>query len=190
MEAAIAMLLIIFIFVAIIAFGKWHELTQDRKLRELVAWSVSTDNHNRCNLPLYAFIGNAQIKLSLPQKYRISGDVERDYTNEIITEYQKDLIQSYLKGHLKLIRSKYEVRGEDYFMFALYAFLSNRQGDYEFLGHNMRKATDLTVVFHKMHYITYMYCRENKILKSLVPERNEKNLKEILDTKQIQVSQY
>lgn len=205
----LSMLFSVFVFVAIIAFEKWHKYSQEQQLRDLIAWSVSADNHSRCNLSLSEYIGNAQIKLSLPQECRISGSVEMDYMKEILTEYQKDLSQSYFKGRLRLIKSKYVVRGETYFMFALYAFLSDHQCDYQFLGHDMHQETvsykrygdwggplfdatysltDFAVVYHKMHYITYMYCRGNDILRDFVPEWNEKNLKEILDTKQIQIS--
>ena len=202
MEYPLAYILAIFILAAIVAFSKWRELSKEIKLRDLVSWSVVRTKPYELlvhahDLPLWSYISNAQIKFKLPQEYRISGDDEWDYAKEILEEYQKDLIQSYFKGHLKLIKSKYEVRGEDYFMCSLYAFLSEHQCDYEFLGHDMHSdrlntgspttyaQTDFAIVLHKMHYITYMYCRGNEILRSLVPEWNEKNLKEILDTKQI-----
>lgn len=190
MESVLAMLFIVFVVVAIIAFKKWHEASQERNLRDLVEWSTSSDNHIRCNLSLSAYVYNAQIKLFLPQEYRIAGDEERKTANELLEEYRKDLMQAYFAGKLNIPKSKYVVQGQDYFMFALYAFLSDHQCDYEFLGHNMRKATDFAVVFHKMHYITYMYCRKNETLKDLVPEWNEKNLKEILETKQIQLQRF
>lgn len=212
MEQFLAILLSIFVFVAIVAFSKWRELSQERRLRDLVAWSVIWEHPygTFCghDLPLWAYLKNAQIK-HLSQEHRISGDNEWQFAKEILEEYQKGLTQSYFKGYLKLMKSKYVIRGEDYFMFRLYVLLSNHQCDYEFLGHNMHQErlsykrygdwggplydatyslTEFAIVFHKMHYITYMYCRENKILREFVPEWNEKNLKEILDSKQIQIS--
>ena len=207
------MLLSIFIFVACIAFSKWCELSRNRKLRDLVSWCVVKEKYGELlvhahDLPLWAYIKNAQIK-SLAKEYHISGDEEWAFVKEILEEYQRDLIQSYFKGHLSLMKSKYEIDGEVYFMFSLYAFLSEHQCEYEFLGHDMHKErleykhygdwggplfdakyeqTDFAVVLHKMHYVTYMYCRESEILKNFVPEWNEKILKEILDTKQIQIS--
>lgn len=207
MEGFIAYIFCIFIFVAIVAFSKWRELSKERKLRDLVSWSVVRTKPYELlvhahDLPLWAYLKNAQIEFKLPDKYRITGDVEWGYAKEVIEEFQKDLIQSYFKGHLKLIKSKYDVRGEDYFMCSLYAFLSEHQCDYEFLGHDMHSdllntgspttyaQTDFAIALHKMHYITYMYCRRSKILKYLVPEWNEKNLQEILDTKQIMLFRY
>ena len=184
MESVLAMLFVVFAFAAIIAFKKWYESSQERSLRHLVDWSTSSDNHVRCNLSLSDYIYKAQIRLSLSQEYRIAGDEERKILNKILGEYQKDLMQAYFAGRLVLPKSKYVIQGEDYFMFTLYAFLSGHQSDYEFLGHNMRKATDFSVVLHKMHYITYMYCCGSEIFKNYVPEWNEEMLKEILDAEE------
>ena len=199
------------IFVLIIAFyflfSKLIELRRVKSLRDLVALSVTGGD----GLPLWCEISNAQNKYELSKKYCIAGDEEWAYVKEIIDEYRKDLMHSYLKGNLYVIKSKYAIRGADYFMFALYAFLSDHQCDYKFIEKDMHKEmleykrygdwggplydatyelTGFAIVFHKMHYITYMYCRRNDILKSFVPAWNEENLKEILDTKQIQLSRY
>lgn len=206
-------LLAIFIVVACVAFSKWRELSKERKLRELVSWSAIGDycpalNRNSYVSEPFLTVWNAQYSKSIDKKHRIT-EVEKQYAIEVIEAYQKEIARSYFKGHLKLITSKYVVRGEDYFMLALYGFLSEHQCEYEFLGHYMHKdrtsynqygeslssgwdatyaLTEFSVVFHKMHYITYMYCRNSETLRCFVPEWNEKNLKEILDTKQIQIS--
>lgn len=205
MEELLAPIIFILVFVFIFLFSKLREFYRDKSLRELVAWSVTGGG----GIPLWSKVSNAQIKHKLSKEYCIAGDEEWDYAKEIIDEYRKDLTQSYFKGHLKVIKSKYVVQGEEYFMFARYAFLSDHQCDYKFLGHDMHidtvsfnrygnwggplydatySLTDFAVVFHKMHYITYMYCRGSEILKPFVPAWNEENLKEILDTKQIQIS--
>lgn len=213
MEDLFAYILAIFILTAIVAFSKWRELSKERKLRDLVSWSAIGDycpavgRHSYVHELLFA-VWNAQYIDSVDKKHRIT-EAEKEYVIEVIEAYQKDIMRSYFKGHLKLIKSKYEVIGKDYFMLALYSFLSEHQCDDKFLGYDMRKErisyksygdsfsagydatytlTDFAEVFHKMHYITYMYCRSNEILKPFVPEWNEKNLKEILDTKQIQIS--
>ena len=207
MEKLLAPIVTILVFVFVFLFSKLRELYRDRTLRDLVAWSVNGGD----GLPLWAEISNAQIKQNLSMEYCISGDEEWAYVKEVIDEYRQDLMRAYFKGRLYVIKSKYRIRGVDYFMFALYAFLSDHQCDYEFLCHDLHKErisyksygsafsagsdatytlTDFAMVFHKMHYITYMYCRGNDILKDFVPGWNEKNLREILDTKQIQISRY
>lgn len=208
-------LLAVFILVACVAFAKWCKLSKEQKLKELVAWSAIGDYCPALNRYSYESgpfltVWNAQFGDAIDKKHRIT-EIEKKYVIEVIEAYQRDIARSYFKGHLKLITSKYVVRAEDYFMLALYGFLSEHQCDYEFLGHNMRKdrisykqygesfssgwdatytLTDFAVVFHKMHYITYMYCKRNDILRNFIPEWNEKNLKEILDTKQIQLTRY
>lgn len=206
MEELLAPIIFILVFVFIFLFSKLMEFYRDRSLRELVAWSVT----GGAGIPLWSEISNAQIKHKLSKEYCIAGDEEWGYAKEIIDAYRKDLIHSYFEGHLKVIKSKYVIRGADYFMLALYAFLSDHQCDYKFLGHDMRKErleyyrygdssplfdatyalTDFAIVFHKMHYITYIYCKTNDALRDFVPEWNEKNLKEILDTRQIQISRF
>ena len=215
LEYILSCLLFVFILVAITAFEKWHEHSKAQKLRDLVSWSVIKSKPNELlvhahDLPLWAYLKNAQLKY-LSQEYRISGDDEWQSVNEILEEYQKDLTQSYFRGHLKLIKSKYEVQAKDYFMLMLHVFLFEHQCDDKFLGYDMHQEriacksygstfsagsdstytlSDFAIVFHKMHYITYMYCRGNDILKDLVPEWNEKNLIKILDTKQIEISRF
>ena len=95
MEELLAPIIFILVFVFIFFSSKLREFYRDRSLRKLVAWSVTTDDNTRCNLSLSDYIVNAQNKLSLPQEYRISGDVERNYMNDILAAYQKDLMQSY-----------------------------------------------------------------------------------------------
>ena len=195
MESVLTTLCVIFAFMAIIAFKKWHEASQERKLRNLVSWSAIGDH---CPVSgsygymrdLITAVQNAQYEDSIDKKYRIADETEKQYMIEIVEAYQIDIMRSYFKGQLKLIKSKYVVEGNDYFMFMLYVFLSVHQCDTNLIGHEMYSystytLTDFAVVYHKMHYITYMYCRENDILKGLVPEWNEKNLKKILDTRQI-----
>lgn len=206
----------IFVFVAIIAFSKWRELSQKKKLRDLVSWSAIGDycpalGRNSYVRELLIAVLNAQYSDDIDKKHRITEEAEKRYVIEIIEEYQKDIMRSYFKGQLKIIKSKYVLFGEDYFMMMLYAFLSEHQCDYEFLGYDMHKErvayksygdsfrsgfeatyslSEFAEVFHKMHYITYMYCRKSEKLQTFVPAWNEKNLKEILDTHQIQVSCY
>ena len=205
-----------FVFVAIIAFSKWHEYSQEKRLRDLVSWCVVKEKPGELlthahDLPLWAYVSNAQIKIKIPNEHCVVGDEEWSFAKDILEEYKNDLTQSYFKGYLRMIKSKYVIQHEAYFMLTLYIFLSDHQCDSKLLGHDMHKErleytrysdwggpcydaiyslTTFAIVFHKMHYIAYMYCRGNEMLRDFVPEWNEKNLKEILDTKQIQVSRF
>ena len=206
----------IFVFVASVAFSKWRDLSRERKLRDLVSWSVVNAKPQELlvhshDLPLWAYLKNAQIKY-IPQEHHISGDDEWQFAKEILEAYQNYLTQSYFRGHLKEIKSKYAVDGEDYFMSALHDFLSSHECDSKFLGYDMHEKTvdykgygswggplfDATyslskfaVVYHKMYYIAYHYCKNSKITNPKGSSfQNEKYIREILDTNQIQISRY
>ena len=207
MESVLTMLSTLFALVAIISFVKWHEYAQAQKLRDLVSWSAIGDyspalGRNSYVRELLFTVLKAQRNEYIDEKYRIDEE-EKQYVIEIIEDYQRDIMRSYFKGHLTMIKSKYVISGEDYFMLMLYSFLSDHQCDYDFLGHGMHKErihsesygstyalTDFAVAFHKVYYIAYMYCRRKDTLRKFVPGWNENNIKEILDTNQIQLSQY
>lgn len=217
MNHILAYILAIFILSAFVAFGKWHEYSREKKLRDLVSWSVLGDYSP--TLGRYSYVRellvtvlNAQYNDEIDKKYRIIEETEKQYVIQIIEEYQKDIMRSYFQGHMTLIKSKYEVRGKDYFMIALRDFLESHQCDEKFLGHDMRKerleykrygdwggpcydatysVSDFATVYHKLYYITYLYCKNSKIAN---PNGNRFNndsfIKEILDTKQIQISRF
>lgn len=146
---------------------KKHKET--KKLKELIAWSVSEYDDIRGNLPLWAYFKNAQNHISIHDKYRISENEWAD-AKGIITQYQKELTQLYFMDRSWLpVKSKYAVQSKDYFIFTLYTFLC----DY--------KTYSNSLVHHKMHYITYMYCKSNLALQKCVPTWNESVLQEILD---------
>ena len=199
-----------------IAFTKWRELYQERELRNLVAWNIipyqefaEVSGHD---FPLRSYISNAQIKFQLPQEYRISGDEEWSFADDIISEYQKDLTLAYFQRKLKKPKSKYIIDSDHYFMYALCSFLHDHQCEYKFLGHNMHgkrieykeygswggtlfdatySLSEFAVVYHKLYYITYLFCKASKFAN---PDGNfykhEDSIKNILDSKQIQLSRY
>ena len=88
-----AVLVCIFLYFII---KKSIENSREKKLKAIVAW-CATDNSNmfRCNLHLWEYISDAQIKLKLLQEYRISTEEEWDLVKEIITDFQKDITQKY-----------------------------------------------------------------------------------------------
>ena len=123
METVLAMLFSIFVFVAIVAFGKWHKYEQEKQLRELISWSAIGDY---CPvIGMYSYVRellitvlDAQYNDAIDQKYRITEE-ERKYVIEIIEEFQQDIMRSYFKGQRIVIKSKYAVRNKEYFLFAL-----------------------------------------------------------------------
>ena len=200
-------MLVFFSLLAIIAFSKWHEYSQEKKLRDLTGWTFTGGD----GLPLFYEITNAQNKLEIPKEHCLP-EADIELTNVILSVYKKDLVARYFQGNLSLIRSKHYVSGATYFIFTLYDFLRKHQGDYTYLGYDMhakmveRKSlassigagsetiyalTDFAVVYHKLYYITYMFCKNSKISN---PDgdrfNNDQHIKEILDTKQLKILRY
>lgn len=44
------------------------------------------------------------------------------------------------------------------------------------------------ILFYKLYYTTYMYCKESPVFQNRVKGWEEKNIKDVLDTKQIDIS--
>lgn len=217
MKYIISCILGLYVFLSIIAFERWRELSQEKTLRELVTWAALGDHcptidRNSYISELLIAILNAQYNDALDPKHQITEDIEKQYVAEILNEYRQNLMRSYFKGHLHPIKSKHSLSGEDYFMLSLVDFLKDHQCEESFLGHDMRKErlvykrygdwggpcydatysiTDFSVVYHKVYLIAYLYCKNNRRIN---PDGNyfnsEKFIKEILDTHQIQVSRF
>lgn len=210
----LAYLAAILIFAIICMADKLKKFYQEKKIKNWVSWVVvyNTLAVSSHDMPLWMYIHNAQIKLGIDERYRISTDEEWKFAKEIIQEFQNNLMQSYFKGNLGLIKSKYVIYGEDYFMYKLGSFLEEHQCDYEFLGYKMHKErisykkygswggelfdasyviSDFSVVYHKLYHTVYMFCKNCKSLnENGLRYSNGEFLKEILDTKQIKISRY
>lgn len=208
-------LLCILIFAVIFMISKLREFYKKEKLRELVSWSVIGDY---CPiLGRYSYISeltfkiaNAEYEYEIKKEYCITEEIEKQYMREIIEEFQKETARSYFKGELRAIKSKYVIYGQDYFMILLHSFLDKHQCDDKFLGYEMHEETvyhksynggyestytltDFAVVYHKMLYISHVFCRNYKpIIESNIalPCDNTKNIEKILNTKQIEISCY
>lgn len=213
MELPLVVVIIVLIIVIIYAFWRLKQYAEVQKLHNLVVWCIITkmDTFSH-SMPLWSYISNAQIKLSIPEKYRISGEAEWKTVKDILAEFQKDLSKEYFCGNLKIPKSKYVIPGEDYFMFALQSFLGEHQCDYEFLGHDMHKErisykeygswgalhfdasyalSDFAIVYHKLYFVAYSFCENSKVFNPKgTAYRNTKDIKDIIDTKQIDISRY
>lgn len=182
-----------------------------RTLHELVAWCVTdSSSEYRCNIHLHEYISNAQIDEKISKDYSISNEAEWNIAKEIITYYQKYLTQLYFTNRLTLPKSKYVIPGVHYFMYTLQAYLELHQCDYTFYGHEMHKETisqknygswggqlfdaiyalsDYSLVFHKLYYISYVFCKHSKIFNPKGEMfNNEKVIEMIIDSKQISLS--
>ena len=214
-SAGLALALIVLL---IITVSKWRELSKTKKLKGLVAWSVTGDycpavGINSYVRELWTSVLIAQHKLGIPEEYRINEKEDFEICHEIIKEYQVDAARKYFLSELALIKSKYAVSGEDYFMAAFYEFLTKRQCYNEVIGHAMHKErleqkhygdwggacydatyllSDFGLIYHKLLYITFRYLKASRIFNpENLPDwqkQRETGLKKVLETKQLEVS--
>lgn len=191
----------------IIAVLKWHEYAKAKKLRDLVGWILTGAD----GAPLFYTITEVQSKLKIPKDHLLA-ESDKDLTDAILNEFKKDLVLCYFQGNLSLIRSKHHISNSAYFIFTFYNFLRKHQNDYRFLGYDMHAKmvaqkpldssiiagyetvyalTDFAIVFYKLFYTTYVFCKDSKISN---PDgdrfNNDQYIKKILDTKQLTVSRY
>lgn len=200
-------LLALYVFISILAFDKWREFSREKKLREYVSWHFTGYD----GIPLWAEISNVSSKLELSAEYWIV-DRDNEFVDVILDGFKKDLTECYFRGCLRLLKSKQEVRCRDYFLIALCGYLKEHRFDYNFLGYDMRKEmisrnprdittgsgsertyilTDFAIVYHKLYYITYMFCKNSQITNPCGEDfHNDNYIKEILDTGRMTVSRY
>lgn len=202
------------IAVVLMAF-KLRELYREKKMKKLISW-IAINNSPVTSLyghdaPLWTYISDAQYHLKIKKEYCILEEQDWKLAKEILEKFQLYAVQLYLRGELKIIKSKYEIWGEHYFMFLLQSYLMKHQCDDKFFGYDMHKErisykeygrwggalfdatyalTDFAVVYHKMYYITNIYCKNCKsiIESNMALFIDEKNTEKILDTRQIEIS--
>ena len=186
MEGLISAFILLFVCVSVWAFTTWRKLKKMENLKECVGWSVHEDNSLRYNIPLWVHFRDAQLKDYIQDKYRITCEEEWDEAKEIIKRYQKELANSYFEERLWAMESIYGIGGKDYFIYMLYVYLCENN-NYGYGQHSVFRLwnneldTRNKIVFHKMQYITYMYCKENLALQKNVPSWNEDVLQKTLD---------
>lgn len=160
------MLLTIFILLALVAFSKWCELAKERKLKQLVAWSVVGDYWPQ---DLLHVIWAAQTKID--EKYRITKDSEKEYLRQILHEFQRDISRQYISGALRISKKMYSAEPNEFFMIQFHDYIEKHLGDEKFLklplaecdSYPTYRLTELGTVFYKLRYITHIFCKNNSL---------------------------
>lgn len=175
----------------------------------------------RCNLSLLHYVHNAQISLKISDSHSIRGDIERGYAKSILDGFTSYLCESYFchkinRDNLRKLGKWEKIDGYfieiHFFMFQLYNYLSSHQCDSHFLGQDMHcktlsrkdygmwggplydatyELTDFAVVFHKMLYISYMFCKNSSIYADVISKyATEQSYIDVINTKQISISRH
>ncbi len=205
------MLPIVVVMGIVIAYliTKNRKTAKENRTREMAAWVVTENSSTyRDNKELHEYVAKAQTHLC--EEYRITGENEWRLTKEILSAFRKYLNEKLLSDRLSAPQTKYAVTDEDFFMLNLCAYLEDHQCDYSFLGHDMHEETisrkeygsyggrlydatysltQFAVVFHKLYYISYCYCKNSKALSTMDYRfDDEEEIAKIIATKRISVS--
>jgi len=209
------------VIVALLASTKWYGYRRDKKVREFVSWAVIGDYCPALGVNSYVrtllnSVLREQAKYIDSEKYMITGSEEEANAFEIIEEFQKSVSRNYFSERIKPPRGKFrKMTKTDFFFFHLNDFLAEHECDSEFFGHDMRGErisysprgttiwsgsdstyvlTEFAIVYHKMYYIAYLYCKNSTITNpgtsKHYKEWVEESLKKTLDTNQIEISSY
>lgn len=210
MTGLIVAIILVVIIESYFIIKKVHELSKQKRLNELVAWCVTTNsNEYRNNLSLLDYIKNAQNKYCTTSELKIATD-EWDSVKLLIESFQNDTTQDYFCKHLKNPPPK--IDGESYFMCLLQEYLDKHQCDHYFLDNKMHKetlsrkdygswggqlydatysVTDFALVFHKLYYISYMFCKNStKINPNMEYFTCEKSIEDVITSKTISISRF
>lgn len=199
MERYLLFIIAILIGLLIYAVRFLIDFYRAKTLRQKIATIVSDSAWDR--------VADAQIKLGIPKEYSIIGETEWQFTRDIFAAYKKELQTAFLKDNLTVSKDICYMPSHVYLFFTLCSYLKKHQCDFTVAGYAMRgkrlaykeygrwggtlfdatyEITDFSVVYHKLYYISYLYCKENK---QINPRgefyQNESFLQEILDSHQI-----
>lgn len=195
------------LFLVVCFLAKWIlKYYSDNAIRKYVAWCIAPNS----GLNLFEHIANAQVALQLPAEYCIIEQYEWDYVRIIVSEFQKQLVRSYFREQLTMKKFMHGMRGEDYFMYKITAFLHELHVENRFLDYDMHKKrlsykeygswggplydatyslSDFGRTFFKLYYTTYLFCKESKRIDHTGNYYNyDSDIKEILDTQRISIS--
>lgn len=211
MEVIFNGIIAILVFVMFFTIDKTVKYYRQKKLFELVSWSVIGDynpfhgSYSYINALIFQ-IRKAQQNDIIDEKYKIVTDDDFKIVREIVEEYQKNIARLYFCDTLGFPKSKYVISETDYFMAAFRDFLSEHSAKSEFMGHDMyseRKdyeiyegggyratyaMSDFGVLYYKLYYMTQMYCKKSVVYQNKVADWAEENIKDALDKNEIEIS--
>lgn len=182
----IAILVVLVVALTVLLIKTKKDNLHSTQLKELVAYSVGgSSNKFRYGIDLSDTIANTQKKLTISEEYAIHGEEEWYIAKEIISLYQKFILDNYLSSNIYIPKTKYVLSGEDFFMYWLNIFTEKNStesfiGDYEMRGKLLKQdgnyfscsdttyeMTDFSRVLFKLLYITCLYQKDSNLFRGL-----------------------
>jgi hypothetical protein len=173
-----------------------HLYFMHKKSKELASFCIRGD--------LMDAIRDAQNKQGA--KYSIITDSDYDFTKKILDAYRDHIAHTYFSDDIGIPKGMRSILGRDYFMMTLCSFLHKHRCESYFLGERMHSKrllckeydyggcdaeyalSDFGIVFYKLYYISYLSCKNSKVVNRDGIYSHENNIKKIIDTAQIVLS--
>lgn len=199
----IAILIVLVVALTVLLIKTKKDSLHSARLKELVAYSAGeSSNKFRYGIDLSSTIANTQKKLTISEEYAIHGEEEWYIAKEIISLYQKFILDKYLSGNIYIPKTKYELSGEDFFVYWLSSFIEQNStetymGNYKIRGRIIKQdgnyfscsdttyeMTDFGLVLFKLLLVSYYYEKDSKVL-NFNPQINIEQLKDAIKAKEL-----
>ena len=178
---------------------------------DLLDWLLNMQHYSK-RKEANTFFPKGNKLFLIEEKYWLREE-EFDIVRSILQDYQRNLAQMYFTKHLRDDWFMCKLTGAEYFMFTLEEFLRRNECNTTFFGKQMYttkeykdlgcwgtplfeakyELTDFAVAYHKMYLIAQAYClalRKNPYDKFEMSYINFENTKNVLDTREIEVSRF
>lgn len=145
------------------------------------------------------------------EKIDFDDKLKKEYTVSILKEYRKELVRNYFKDNIKIVKSKYDLDGEDYFLSTFCEYLGNHQCDenlgnykmhddlktYKYAQFNSSSSSstyylsDFGGFYFKLFYIVYASCYNSKVLNPKGQYyTGYRNIKQNIESNTIEIVRY
>lgn len=197
----------ILFIVAIIVIPKLIQSNRDETLKKQVAWTTTTSNSwdSPRALELWQYVYNIQNRYVSDNKYRISSKEEWEMAKNIIEKCRAELSADFSQNRVHSTQSTAALTPEEYFVFSLSYFLSQHKTktslDGKILYNEIDRKnfkdggvdisydiTNFGIVFHKLRYITSLYCLDHPRIKAMIGYMDPESSKKTIDSKTYKIS--
>ena len=177
---------------------KYYKNLIDKKVRERASWWLAKDSSD-----ILAYIQKECV--GIESEYLITNEFERKTAFEIISIFQEESKEKFIKGYYTVNREYAKMKFSEYFMLYFEQFLAEHSKDcfngnplyieksrerYDCGSYDSKCViTDYGMVYRKLHFMSVWFCEKSTYL-NRYNDYYSNRLKEELDTKEITFSYY
>lgn len=184
-----------------------YTLLKSSKEKQIKKYAAFSSGRTGTGLRLPDYLRNVQNELNLSKEFKIFGETEWQYAEEIIKRYQNYILDKYFDSTLYVPKSKYILTDTDIFMFKFQSYLDSHLkesffGEYEMHEKTLKHSgeyfscsdttyllSDFAVVMAKLYYISFSYCKQSRTLHNhLNPFIKLSDIESVITTKELTIS--